>query len=104
MYRLVDHPLTSVRAYEATKWFESDNAKRIGAYVEGGDIELLEELLFPVPYSIKRMVGKQYEETKSVFEEVGFRNIYVFEDDAKDRLKRAGAVKVVTINGQVQFY
>lgn len=103
LYRMIDHPLNSVRAYEGRKWAESDSAAQIFGYLENGDAKLLENVKIPVPDSAKKLVGENVTDVQTMFEDAGFTNVNVFDEVTKDRFKKSGTVLEVSINGKSNF-
>lgn len=103
LYRLNNHPLNSVRAYEAKQWAETENARNIFDYLDNGKVEAIGSILIPVPESSKKMVGKDYKVVCSMFEEAGFTNVSVFETPTNDRFKKSGTVLEVNLNGNTAF-
>lgn len=103
LYRMIDHPLNAVRAYEGRKWAAGDDASQIFSYLESGDVKLLENVKLPVPESAKKLVGMNVTEVEAMFNDAGFTNIHTFEEVTKDRFKKSGAVLEIAINGKSNF-
>lgn len=103
MYKSIDHPLNSVRAFEARKWAEGDDAKKIFEYIENGSEDILDSFVLPVPDSAKKLCGQDKEEVKAQFIEAGFTNINEVEENSRDKLKRRGTVLEVSVNGNSSF-
>jgi Zn-dependent protease with chaperone function len=103
MYKSIDHPLNSVRAFEAKKWADGEDAKRVFDYLENGQSEILDTFLLPVPDSAKKLCGQDREDVKNQFLDAGFENITEVEEYSRDKLKRRNSVLAVSINGNSAF-
>ena len=103
LYRMIDHPLNAVRAYEGRKWAASDDASQIFGYLESGDVKLLENVKLPVPDGAKKLVGQNFTDVETMFKDAGFTNVHTFEEVTKDRFKKSGAVLEIAINGKSNF-
>ena len=103
LYRMIDHPLNAVRAYEGRQWAAGNDASQIFAYLESGDVKLLENVKLPVPDSSKKLVGQSVIEVEGMFTEAGFTNVHTFEEVTKDKFKKSGTVLEVSINGKSSF-
>lgn len=103
MYRFNDHPLNSVRAFEAKEWSETENAKNIFDYLDNGKEEALNSIMIPVPESSKKMIGQDYKKVRNMFENAGFNNVSVFEIVSNDRFKKPGTVLEINLNGKTSF-
>ena len=103
LVKKIDHPLNSVRAYEAAKWAQGEDALRIVDYLESGENEILDSIVLPVPDSSKKLVGQNYKNVKELFEDAGFSRIGVFEEQTTDKRKKSGTVLEVNINGKTSF-
>lgn len=105
-YRMIDHPLNVVRAFEADKWAKGGEAGHIFAYLENGDKADLDSFMLPAPDSSKKLAGQNYEEVKEMFEDSGFTNVRTyggFSKEPLDKLKKEGAVLAVNVNGNSTF-
>ena len=102
-YRYLDHPLIAVRASEASKWVESDDAKRILAYLDNSNSELLEHISIPVPDSSKKLVGQDYQTVKDAFIQAGFTRVNVFETESSGKFKKEGSVIEISIDEKTSF-
>ncbi len=103
MYKSIDHPLNAVRAFEAKKWADGEDAKRVFDYLENGSSEILDTFLLPVPDSAKKLCGQDRDDVKTQFVEAGFENIKEVEEYSKEKLKRRNSVLAVSINGNSAF-
>lgn len=103
MYKSIDHPLNSVRSFEAKKWADGEDAKRVFDYLENGQSEILDTFLLPVPDSAKKLCGQDREDVKNQFLDAGFENITEVEEYSRDKLKRRNSVLAVSINGNSAF-
>ncbi len=103
MYKSIDHPLNALRALDAKKWGESEEAAKIFEYLDNGSEEILDSFLLPVPDSARKLCGQDRDDVKTQFVEAGFSNITLVEEYSREKLKKRNSVLAVSINGNSAF-
>ena len=103
MYKSIDHPLNALRALDAKKWGESEEAAKIFEYLDNGSEEILDSFLLPVTDSARKLCGQDMDDVKTQFVEAVFSNITLVEEYSREKLKKRNSVLAVSINGNSAF-
>ena len=102
MFRDVSHPMNAVRAYEIKKWERSEDFIKAKNYFESyrNDEKPLE---FPLAWSEKYMLGRDYEEVEKELLDHGFYDVELIRETEKSLFTRVGSVTSVSINGNNKY-
>lgn len=97
-----DHPLHAVRAWEAKEWATSENFIKAKQYFDAfkNDTKPKE---FPMNWTEKHFLGRNFEEVESELYEIGFDNVELNRKTEKQLLTKAGNVINLDINGTDKY-
>ncbi len=100
------HPLNAVRAYECNEWSKTDRFNKFVQFqAETNNNTSITEYIneIPMPEASKHYIGKDVNEVKHTFNELGFININIIKNTQKGLLIKSGQVTSIQINGKDGF-
>ncbi|MCI6466801.1 MAG: M48 family metalloprotease [Faecalicatena sp.] len=107
MFKMIDHPLMSVRAYECDEWAHSEQYVKTVRYLAGdqsilGDLELSTREI-PMMEASKYYVGKNYHEVCDMLVDAGFSDIKVVKTIEKGLFTKTEQTVKIQINDDDVF-
>lgn len=105
MFSNCDHPLNAVRAYECNNWGNTETFKKINSYLSNEQTSDMLSFMGEVPMdqSHKEYLGKNYNDIKNMFEELGFTNVSTRKITEKSIFTKEGQVTNIIINNKEGF-
>ncbi len=97
-----DHPVHSVRAWEAKKWAESEDFIKSKEYFDAYRREE-RPAEFPMNWTEKHFINRNYEEVEAELYEIGFENVELIRLTEKQLLGKESNVTNLDINGTDKY-
>lgn len=97
MFQSYDHPLNSVRAYEAREWGQGERFINIMDYLNCPSDSA--SLKLPVQITPTKYVGKNYADIQSKLMGLGFANISLIRVTEKIAKEKDGEITLISIDG-----
>ena len=101
MYSFNSHPINAVRAYECREWAGSEEFVKAMEYLEAYRNNTLDEI--PLPFSLKQLVNRDYEEVCDELRSYGLTNIDSIRITDRSPFMRNGAIVSVTLNDRADI-
>lgn len=103
MFNRMSHPLNAVRAYECSKWSETESFEYAVEYLEEESMDVSPHTHIPMKKSAKDYVFKDHKEVENELRGLGFKNIFANRITATSMTNQPGQVLSLAINGKSDF-